>query len=223
LKPSRDNNPNPGGACRQRSGTSAAAVGGCIAALAVGVAACGGSSHSHAHSEQSASTTPVTNATTTPRTTRAAGHNRAKHPKPASHTHTTRTSTTHTTPSHTTTTHASTTPNSTTTNTTYARPLHATLVGENHDPTAGKLWTYTVTATDANGRPLPGTVDTEFTFEGVVVGHESPPTHPLTNGRLRDQVTFPPDAVGHPIDLQVVVHTPIGSITLDWPVVTRAK
>jgi hypothetical protein len=96
-------------------------------------------------------------------------------------------------------------------------------VGANHHPTTNKPWSYTVTATDANGRPLPGTVDTEFTFNGVVVGHESPPIHPLVGGQLHGLVTWPADSAREPIDLQVVVRTPIGSVTLDWPVVPRAK
>jgi len=99
--------------------------------------------------------------------------------------------------------------------------MHATLVGDNHDPIANEPWNYTVTATDANGRSLPGTVETEFTFAGVVVGHEAPPTHPLTDGRLHDTVTFPPTAIGHPLAVQVIVHTPIGSVTLDWSVEAR--
>ena len=28
-------------------------------------------------------------------------------------------------------------------------------------------------------------------------------------------------AVGYPIELQVVVHTKLGSVTLDWPVTVR--
>jgi hypothetical protein len=96
--------------------------------------------------------------------------------------------------------------------------MHATLVGENHDPTVNKPWPYSVTVTDAKGRPLSGTVDIEFTFNGVVVGHDTPPTHPVRNGRWHDNLVFPARAIGEPIDLQAVVHTSLGSRTLDWPV-----
>jgi hypothetical protein len=65
---------------------------------------------------------------------------------------------------------------------------------------------------------MPGTAYTEFTFAGQVVGHETPPTHPLKGGRLVDTVEFPPASVGQPIALQVVVHTNLGSVTLSWPV-----
>jgi len=83
-------------------------------------------------------------------------------------------------------------------------------------------WTYTVTVRDSAGHPLSGTVDIEFTFNGAVVGHDTPPTHPVRDGRWRGTLEFPAAAVGEPIDLQAVVHTAMGSVTLDWPVtVTR--
>lgn len=97
-------------------------------------------------------------------------------------------------------------------------PVHAALVGQNHNPTVTKNWIYTVTATDAQGHPLPGTLLTEFVFGGSVVGKEKPPTHALKNGRFRDVLNFPADSVGYPIELEVVVHTRAGSVTLDWPV-----
>jgi len=80
-------------------------------------------------------------------------------------------------------------------------------------PVRGRL-----TVTDASGHPLPGAVVTEFTFGGQVVGRETPPTHNLSGGRLRDTITFPPASLGEPIALQTVVHTRLGSITLAWPV-----
>jgi hypothetical protein len=100
-------------------------------------------------------------------------------------------------------------------------PVRASLTAADHSPIAGKLWPYAVKVTDARGQPLPGTVDTEFVFAGQVVGRESPPTHPLVNGMLHDMVTFPPQSVGEPLSLQVVVHTSLGAVTLDWPVSTR--
>lgn len=96
--------------------------------------------------------------------------------------------------------------------------MRAALHGENHAPTANKLWHYSVAAIDSSGRPLSGTVDTEFAFGGQVVGRESPPTHPLSNGRLDDSVTFPARSLGIPLTFRVVVHTKLGSVTLDWPV-----
>ena len=99
--------------------------------------------------------------------------------------------------------------------------LHASFHGQDHNPRAGQNWNYSVLATDASGNALSGTVETEFAFNGTVVGRESPATHPLKNGRLDDILTFPARAVGFPLSVQVVVHTSAGSVTLDWPVKTR--
>jgi hypothetical protein len=38
---------------------------------------------------------------------------------------------------------------------------------------------------------------------------------------LHDKVTFPPQSVGQPLSLRVVVHTAQATITLDWPVTPR--
>jgi len=201
--------------------------------LASSVAACGASKSSSSTNEATVPANPTTSSTASAATQTSRSRKHESHKKRTTTTRTSasRTSTTthHTTPHHTSTTtthHTSTTTThpatTTTSNTTppaaYARPIRATLVGENHHPTANKLWPYTVTATDAKGRPLPGKVDVEFVFNGTVVGHASPPTDPLKNGRWHDRLTFPAQAIGEPLDLRIVVHTPIGSVTLDWPV-----
>jgi hypothetical protein len=99
-----------------------------------------------------------------------------------------------------------------------AGAMRASLHGENHAPKINQPWHYSVLATDASHRPLSGTVDTEFVFGGQVVGHETPPTHPLSKGRLDDDVTFPGQSLGIQLTFQVVVHTPLGTVTLDWPI-----
>jgi hypothetical protein len=97
-------------------------------------------------------------------------------------------------------------------------PVRGALRAPNHTPTANKKWPYSVTVTDAAGKPLSGTVDIEFVFGGQVVGHDTPPTHPVKNGRWHDLLTFPPAAIGQPLTFRAVVRTQDGSITLDWPV-----
>jgi hypothetical protein len=97
-------------------------------------------------------------------------------------------------------------------------PVRATLSAQDHSPKTGQDWRYSVTVTDASGHPLSGTVDIEFAFGGVVVGRDTPPTHPVKNGHWSDTLKFPADAVGHPLTFQAVVHTTAGSITLDWPI-----
>ncbi len=108
-----------------------------------------------------------------------------------------------------------------TTPTASSGPVHATLRGENHTPTAGTAWRYTVRATSASGKPLYGTVETDFAFAGTVVGRESPPIHKLKKGVLHDKITFPSSAVGHTITLVAVIRTSVGSVALGWPVTAR--
>jgi hypothetical protein len=100
-------------------------------------------------------------------------------------------------------------------------PVHATLSAATHRPVATKNWTYTITATDAQGHPLSGTVLTEFAFQGTVEGKETPPIHRLRDGHLKDTIQFPKMAVGFPIELQAVVRTSQGTVTLDWPVTVQ--
>ncbi len=97
-------------------------------------------------------------------------------------------------------------------------PVHGTLRGENHAPKVKRAWSYSVAVTDAAGRPLSGNVAIQFVFNGQVVGRDTPPTHPITNGGWHDRVTFPAPAIGMPLSFRAVVHTSRGSITLDWPI-----
>ena len=70
----------------------------------------------------------------------------------------------------------------------------------------------------ARRRPLSGTIDTEFAFQGAVVGKDTPRTHKFKHGGFEENLKFPAMAIGYPIELQVLVHTAAGSVTLDWPV-----
>lgn len=97
-------------------------------------------------------------------------------------------------------------------------PLRGSLSAANHAPIVNKSWAYSVKVTDAAGHPLSGTVDIEFVFGGQVVGHDTPPAHPVRNGAWSGTLTFPAAAIGEPISVQAVLHTSDGSITLDWPV-----
>jgi hypothetical protein len=99
--------------------------------------------------------------------------------------------------------------------------VRATLAADNHAPKAGRPWPYIVKVTDAAGHPLSGTVDIEFAFAGQEVGHDTPPTHPVRNGRWQDNLKFPGAAIGQPLTLQAVVHTRLGMVTLSWPVTVQ--
>jgi hypothetical protein len=98
-----------------------------------------------------------------------------------------------------------------------ATAIHATLAGQDHHPRAGRPWRYTLTVSDATGRPLSGTETTHYAYNGVVVGTEQPQNVKFTGGVYRDTIEFPPAAVGHPLELQVVVHAGSGSATVHWP------
>jgi hypothetical protein len=100
-------------------------------------------------------------------------------------------------------------------------PVRGTLRGENHAPRINQDWAYSINVTDASGGPLSGKVEVQFVFGGQVVGRDTPPSHPVTNGRWHDTLKFPAAAVGMPLTFQAVVHTRLGSITLDWPVTVR--
>jgi hypothetical protein len=114
---------------------------------------------------------------------------------------------------------ASANPTTATTSTAASGSVHATLHGANHAPVAGKDWTYTVRVTNAAGKPVAGTVETDFVFAGLgVVGKETPAVHKLKNGVLTDTIQWPTNAVGHPLTLVTVVHTSAGSVALGWPV-----
>ena len=100
-------------------------------------------------------------------------------------------------------------------------PVRGALHAENHAPRVKQNWRYSVVASDAAGHPLSGAVDIEFVFAGQVVGRDTPPTHPVAHGHWQDTIQFPADAVGMPLTFQAVVHTRVGSITLDWPITVR--
>jgi hypothetical protein len=103
-------------------------------------------------------------------------------------------------------------------------PVHGRIVGQSYYPVAGKHWTFTVTVTDRHGNPLSGKLNVEFTLNGAVVGHDTPPVDSFHNGHWGEYLIFPKRAeVGlKGFAVQVVVHTKDGSITLVWPVLVKA-
>jgi hypothetical protein len=211
---------------RFRGRCSAAAAS--VVVLALSLAACGGGSTRVATRAQGPTPTSTATTTTAPPSkapaTRTHGHSRTTSAKGTAASHTTSTISTPSTASNThITTSSRTTPTPSSpglhgTTLVYTPPIHATFAGENHAPKVNQAWSYLITVTDAKGHAMSGTVDTEFALGGQVVGHETPPTHPIRNGRLHDTLQFPADSVGVPLDVQAVVHTSLGSSTLDWAV-----
>lgn len=105
--------------------------------------------------------------------------------------------------------------------TTPSGQVHATVHGENHTPTVGVPWRYTVTVTQARGKPVDGTETTHYTFGGAVVGTEKPENVAFTGGVYHDTIEFPARSVGYPLSLQAVVHTSQGSASAAWPIVVH--
>jgi predicted small lipoprotein YifL len=97
-------------------------------------------------------------------------------------------------------------------------PIRAGFKAANHTPTAGKPWSYSVTARDPHGHPLSGSVSIEFMFGSRVVGHDTPRSHPLTSGRFSGTLTFPARSLGIPLNVGAVIHTHMGTVMLTWPV-----
>jgi len=103
-------------------------------------------------------------------------------------------------------------------------PVHGRIVGQNYYPVAGRHWTFKVTVTDRHGRPLSGTLDVQFTYNGSVVGYDTPKVDPFHNGHWGEYLIFPvnrPEVGLHGFAVQVVVHTRDGSITLVWPILVK--
>jgi hypothetical protein len=200
------------------------------AVAALTLSACGSSSNTSATNAAVSTTTSSTSSTTSFATAEKAKSKKKKttqHKTTTSKTTTKKTTTTSKTTTSKTTTTTSTTTHTTSKTTTTAAlegPIQATLVGENHTPKIGVKWSYTVTAKDANGKPLSGKIETEFVYGGAVVGKEAPFTHTLTDGSITNQVTFPARAKGVTgLSLQVIVITSIGQKTLDWSVTPTTK
>jgi hypothetical protein len=102
-----------------------------------------------------------------------------------------------------------------------AGALRATLSGANHKPKVNQPWRYAIKLNNATGQPLSGTVEIEFLFAGQIVAHDKPPTHPITNGLWQSTLKLPPSALGYPLTLRAIAHTPAGSITLNWPITAQ--
>ena len=100
-------------------------------------------------------------------------------------------------------------------------PVRGALTADNHAPTVGTPWHYSVSVSDAAGHSLSGSVEIEFAFAGQIVGQDTPPTHPLRNGSWRAELKFPPDAIGQSLTFVAVVNTKLGSVTLDWPITVQ--
>lgn len=194
-----------------------------ISVLALGLSACGTSKRptstattrtvAPATTPTTATTTTTTGTATTARPKRSKTRTQtATNPTPSTPTPAPMPTTTRTIPA----TGGPTTPPPPTP--TYTPPMRVTLVGQDHAPVVNQPWKYTVTVTDANGRPLSGTETTHYTFNGSIVGTEKPTDVRFTNGVYHDTIEFPPASLGYPLAVQITVHTVLGTATRSWTI-----
>lgn len=105
--------------------------------------------------------------------------------------------------------------------------LHVVLKGQDHHPVVGKTWSYSVTVTNAAGKPVASKIHLQMLLAGMsVVGEVG--VHVVKNGVWKETIVahgpnaFPLTAVGQPLVLQATV-TARGYATAKarWPIVVK--
>ena len=92
----------------------------------------------------------------------------------------------------------------------------------NHNPTAGKNWVITWTATKGRTK-LSGSDSYQFFIGKTSSGSpvRSEPGVSFKNGKGRDTLKFPAEAVGHQLTLVVVIKTSAGTVKVPWLLTTK--
>lgn len=86
----------------------------------------------------------------------------------------------------------------------------------NHTPIVNRKWPLRLTITRGRTK-LSGSVRYEFMFDGSVVSHQ--PGHKFSHGVYRDTMIFPPNSLGEPLTLRILVTVPrYGTEHVDWRV-----
>jgi opacity protein-like surface antigen len=103
-----------------------------------------------------------------------------------------------------------------------AAAVRATVHFPNHNPIAGKNWVITWTATQGHTK-LSGSDSYEFFIGGSTSGSpvRTEPGVSFRNGKGRDTLKFPGEAVGHQLTLVVVIKTSAGTVKVPWVVTTK--
>jgi hypothetical protein len=107
-----------------------------------------------------------------------------------------------------------------------AKPLHVTIVGQDHTPRVGKKWHYEVTVRNAAGKPVASRIHLQFLLGSFPVGEVG--VHVVKNGRWSETFgtpgnpPFPASARGQHLILQATV-TAKGYATAKarWPINVR--
>jgi hypothetical protein len=92
----------------------------------------------------------------------------------------------------------------------------------NHNPTAGKVWVITWTATKGRTK-LSGSDSYQFFIGNTTSGSpvRTEPGVSFKNGTGRDTLKFPSEAVGHQLTLVVVIKTSAGTVKVPWVLTTK--
>ena len=108
-----------------------------------------------------------------------------------------------------------------------AAPASATswrvkLTAPGHTPKARKRWPVKIVAKTAGGKPVSGTVQYLFIFNGTVVGTRSCLDHGNTpchfRGTYRDVLHYPARAIGQSFTLRFVIKSRFGTKNIDYPI-----
>jgi hypothetical protein len=104
--------------------------------------------------------------------------------------------------------------------------LHVVLVGQDHHPLVGKKWHYSVTVTNAAGKPVASKIHLQFLFNGFPVGQIG--VHTVKNGTWQETFGtpghpgFPPAAKGQALVIEAIVTAKGYAVTkAHWPIVVK--
>jgi hypothetical protein len=98
----------------------------------------------------------------------------------------------------------------------------AKLTAPGHHPKARKRWPVKIVVKTAGGKPISGTVQYNFLFNGTVVQVRSCLDHGNTpckfRGTYRDVLHFPMRSVGYNLTLRFIVKTRFGTKNIDYAI-----
>lgn len=106
--------------------------------------------------------------------------------------------------------------------------LHVVLKGQDHHPVVGKTWSYSVTVTNAAGKPVACKIHLQMFLAGGAFAVGEVGVHVVKNGIWKETIVahgpnaFPLSAVGQPLVLRATVTAKGYAVTkASWPIVVK--
>ena len=106
--------------------------------------------------------------------------------------------------------------------------LHVVLKGQDHHPVVGKTWSYSVTVTNAAGKPVASKIHLQMFLAGGAFAVGEVGVHVVKNGIWKETIVahgpnaFPLTAVGQPLVLRATVTAKGYAVTkAGWPIVVK--